>query len=296
MCGSLWNETDFDMKLKPQRLKSRTKYLKLVNKFDFCKAEGYVGLSQKQKRRAKWLKKRLCNSLELKCKRCHHKMLIAVQRPSTRKAREQQLLGREKPAAPLVAEAPGPLKRKKKRKDKTAGLKIPKTEQQSTNVERSVPEHNNRLKELERIVKTNKDLLNSMHRNILIDPVGETRQTGSDLWTFKPKELSTKSTNNIAICRNNSVLQNCKIKEKAANNSTVTKNTRKLSSKTCLQLNGRSPNGWKNHPDFPKKGSISKTQQKNKIVQLAAMLKKCSRGDSGFNGGVDQNRLQTLLK
>lgn len=283
MCGSLWHRSDFDMKLKPQRLRNRTKYLKLIEKFDASKPEISSGLSQKQRRRAKWLKKRLGSFVDITCKQCNHKSSIKLNKPLVRRKLKGKEEKNKKIVTTILLAEQQRQKKGKKPKDKNAGLKLPvlRKPEMLVQISRRTDLQDDQRKET---ITTNNTLQKSTN-NVA-------KLTNCNL---KLTHNSTKSVNKTTKPTNNRL--------KATNSDSrtmkqVPKNTNKLQvNAKGQQSNGRTSlnnnSNCKKSVPAAKTKTISKTQQKNSILQLAALLKKKT---SNFNQGLDHNRLSLLLK
>ncbi|XP_055852479.1 translation initiation factor IF-2 [Episyrphus balteatus] len=109
-CSSIWSESKFSLSLKPLRIHSK-KAEKLVDKLN----KDQKSLSKKQKKRAKWLKKKICNTVEIKCEFCQTKTKQTLIRTKVKLKIEEK--------EPKI-EIPIKKKKKKKSKDKSAGLKL----------------------------------------------------------------------------------------------------------------------------------------------------------------------------
>ncbi|XP_055904352.1 ribosomal L1 domain-containing protein CG13096 [Eupeodes corollae] len=109
-CSSIWSESKFSLSLKPLRIHSQ-KAEKLVEKLK----TDQKSLSRKQKKRAKWLKKKICNNVEITCEFCKLKTKQALI-----KTKEKIKTEEKEPEIEI------PTKKKKKKKDKSAGLKLDK--------------------------------------------------------------------------------------------------------------------------------------------------------------------------
>ncbi|XP_036331865.1 uncharacterized protein LOC118743358 [Rhagoletis pomonella] len=242
-CSSKWNESDFQMKLKPQQIAHSTKARKQIEKlYDAKKStENRRALTRKQRKRAKWLSKRVLNSVEIQCELCKHKTKLPMQKPS-RKERDSKMTEVTELDEILVPETvtPAPVKNKKKKKknkDKTAGLKLDKVQVNAAKI--SAP---------------NKDVAPTKpHTN------------AASITTDTPKGAAA----NAKPQSNN----------KSANKADATKKQAKPTAKLSQPLKAKK----KNAKAAAAPNIQSKTQQKNSLLQLAAMLKAQTANKSGEN-------------
>ncbi|XP_053963561.1 uncharacterized protein LOC128866682 [Anastrepha ludens] len=128
-CSSKWDETNFQMKLKPQQVALTTKVKKQLEKlYEANKStESRRTITKKQRKRAKWLRKRVLSNVEMQCELCQHKTLLTLHKPSRgeRESRTLETAELEESTIVETVPAPTPVKTKKnKSKDKTAGLKL----------------------------------------------------------------------------------------------------------------------------------------------------------------------------
>lgn len=240
-CGSFWGESNFKLKVKRQRLRTRPRYLKLVEKFDSSRTKGTAsGLTQKQKKRAKWLKKRMFNAMDIICGQCDHKSSVRMTKPFLSRKAQKMMFAKEEEQEKVEEECEAEVenvgKRKRKSKVKNAGLKIP------------VAKDQNKLQDNKR-----EDCADSQEKKAKINTTAKKAVIAN---TY-PKKLQANSTQPKTI--------------------------------------SNSDKNRKKPPQSQQKVIISKTQQKNSILQLAALLKKKNES-TGYKMGVDQDRLQRLLK
>lgn len=274
MCGSFWNESDFDMKVKPQRLRNKMKYLKLIDKFDARKPEGASGLNQKQRRRAKWLKKRLGTFVEIICKHCKHKSSIKLNKPLLKRKQEKQEVKNSKIEKTALCAEEKKAHKNKKPKDKNAGLKIPELTKPETLVKTNIKTT------LEDTLRDNKKKTTIVNNNL-------SKSTNN---TLKTSNNSTKSTTNTLKITNKQAPKSIKQAPKNTNKLQVNAKIKQSNIKTFLN---NIKNSSKKAVPTNKTNTISKTQQKNSILQLATLLKKKT---TNFIQGLDQNRLNALVK
>ncbi|XP_011192721.2 uncharacterized protein LOC105218685 [Zeugodacus cucurbitae] len=137
-CSSKWNETNYKMFLKPQQIAYSTKARKQIEKLQEAKTsiENRRALTRKQRKRAKWLQKRVLNSVVIQCELCAHKTKIEMQKPNKTESNNETTDTTElEDIVPTETVAPTPVnlkKKKKKNKDKTAGLKLDKSKNLAT--------------------------------------------------------------------------------------------------------------------------------------------------------------------
>ncbi|XP_067630390.1 uncharacterized protein [Eurosta solidaginis] len=134
-CCSKWNETDYRMRLKPQEIAKSTKAKKQIAKLNEPRSgiEQCRVLTRKQRKRAKWLQKRVGNSMEMQCEFCQHKTTIEMNKPSRkeRELRKSKVTDLDEQKQTTCKAVPSTAvkiknKKKKKNKDKSAGIKVEK--------------------------------------------------------------------------------------------------------------------------------------------------------------------------
>lgn len=165
-CGNQWSDGNYQLHLKPQRLANNAKRRRLIAQLDVIKAKQPKGsgrLSTAARKRAKWIKKRMCsgvvsagNSLSLSlslllnaslfpqavdCAVCKHKTLLPLEKP---KKRSKSDVTSETIPTTTTTVTPETAKKKMKKKKKqapnnnnkdiNAGLKLakPQKQQQTT--------------------------------------------------------------------------------------------------------------------------------------------------------------------
>lgn len=80
-CSRFWGDNDFTMRIRSQSAVYNSKVRKLISKLDEAQSQNKPELlSRKQKRRAKWLKKRTTSCVELYCNLCKRKTIIRMQK------------------------------------------------------------------------------------------------------------------------------------------------------------------------------------------------------------------------
>ncbi|XP_049308214.1 uncharacterized protein LOC125777427 [Bactrocera dorsalis] len=132
-CCSKWSETNYKMFLKPQQIAYSTKAKKQIEKLNEAKTsiEKRRALTRKQRKRAKWLQKRVLSSVVIECELCQHKTSIKLEKPGKTEndSENKDNIDLEEIATPesITTTLVNAKKKKKKIKDKTAGLKVDKT-------------------------------------------------------------------------------------------------------------------------------------------------------------------------
>ncbi|CAD7014487.1 unnamed protein product [Ceratitis capitata] len=157
-CSSKWNETNFRMKLNPQEITYSAKAKRQIEKLYNAKSgiENRRALTRKQRKRAKWLKKRVMNSVEIQCELCQHKTRIEMHKPNKREPESGTMKcnADENDLPELITSTPVTAKTKKKKnksKDKTAGLKIEKVQMvTSKNVTANIVDNKNRINNIKK--------------------------------------------------------------------------------------------------------------------------------------------------
>ncbi|XP_030387399.1 uncharacterized protein LOC115634014 isoform X2 [Scaptodrosophila lebanonensis] len=125
-CGNQWSDGNNQLHLRPQRLTDRAKYRKLVAKLDATDKDKQLKgtLSTKQRKRAKWIKKRLASNVEVNCF-CGHKTFLTLEKP-----KKPEKTTRSEKNAPKTKAAE--LNKKSKNTIINTKLKKPKSEKQKT--------------------------------------------------------------------------------------------------------------------------------------------------------------------
>lgn len=121
-CGLPWTDIDYELKLRHRQVSLHSaKTKKLLYKLEKSKETPGSGLlKHNEMKRAKWLQKRINNRMEILCKHCNKKTFIEMKKP---KAKEQATSLQQNKAT-LVEDVQRTKRKKKKSKNKTAGLKL----------------------------------------------------------------------------------------------------------------------------------------------------------------------------
>lgn len=123
-CSSFWSESEFSLKLNSQQVANNSKTRKLIDMLDKSKDVNFKGnLSRKQINRAKWLKKRLTNSIEINCYQCKRKSLVKMEKPENKIKETTEINTQFQNTDNLKDQIKKP--KKKKIKCERSGLKIP---------------------------------------------------------------------------------------------------------------------------------------------------------------------------
>lgn len=247
-CGCFWHESEFKLKPHSQQVPVRSKALKLIAKLEETNQEHSQNvLRGKQRRRAKWLKKRITNYMKVKCELCHHTTLIKMEKPQKKKRLNTNAnlpMEEEETVSDVHLKS---IKKKKNKANKNAGLNIPK---QHFEQEKHQP------------AKTQTVFIRSKPSVAATKQINETKFVSKQP-TVKPKSNSTRITQSPATKAN-------------SNKKHKSKQSSKIST--------------------PPVAVQSKTQRKNSLLQLAALLKQQTTSDRTETTKSTQKRLEALLK
>uniref|UniRef100_A0A1A9VL16 Uncharacterized protein n=1 Tax=Glossina austeni TaxID=7395 RepID=A0A1A9VL16_GLOAU len=247
-CGCFWHESEFKLKPQSQQVPVRTKALKLIAKLEETNQEHSQNvLRGKQRRRAKWLKKRITNYMKVKCELCHHTTLIKMEKPQTKKRLNKNAnlpMEEEETVSDVHLKS---IKKKKNKANKNAGLNIPKQHCEQ---------------EKQQSVKAQTVLIKSKPSVAATKQINETKFVSKQP-TVKPKSNNTRITQSPATKAN-------------SNKKHKSKQSSKIST--------------------PPVAVQSKTQRKNSLLQLAALLKQQTTSDGTETAKSTQKRLEALLK
>nr|XP_014098944.2 uncharacterized protein LOC106623845 [Bactrocera oleae] len=191
------------MFLKPQQIAYSTKAKKQIEKLHEAKTsiEKRRALTRKQRKRAKWLQKRVLSSVVIECELCKHKTSIEMQKPSKtgRDSENTETADLEETATPESI-TPTPVdakKKKKKNKDKTAGLKLDKS--------KNLTKTNNKIQAKTSVIKQNVPAatIKPLPSNKVVTKVNpsnkvttkSTTNLSQPLKTKKRKQKKAKTTN-----------------------------------------------------------------------------------------------------
>ncbi|KAI9577608.1 uncharacterized protein LOC119641379 [Glossina fuscipes] len=249
-CGCFWHESEFKLKPHSQQVPVRAKALKLIAKLEETNQEHYKNvLTGKQRRRAKWLKKRITNYMKVKCELCQHKTLIKMEKPQKKKRLNKNAnlpIEEEETVSDVHLKS---IKKKKNKANKNAGLNKPK---QHFDQEKHLP------------VKTPTVLIPSK------PSVEATKQINKTKFVSKQPTVKSKS-NNARITQSQSP-------------ATKVNSSKKHKSKQSSKIS------------TPPVAVQSKTQRKNSLLQLAALLKQQTTSNRTETAKSTQQRLEALLK
>uniref|UniRef100_A0A1B0AXF9 Uncharacterized protein n=1 Tax=Glossina palpalis gambiensis TaxID=67801 RepID=A0A1B0AXF9_9MUSC len=249
-CGCFWHESEFKLKPHSQQVPVTAKALKLIAKLEETNQEHYKNvLTGKQRRRAKWLKKRITNYMKVKCELCQHKTLIKMEKPQKKKRLNKNAnlpIEEEETVSDVHLKS---IKKKKNKANKNAGLNKPK---QHFDQEKHLP------------VKTPTALIPSK------PSVEATKQINKTKFVSKQPTVKSKS-NNARITQSQSP-------------ATKVNSSKKHKSKQSSKIS------------TPPVAVQSKTQRKNSLLQLAALLKQQTTSNRTETAKSTQQRLEALLK
>ncbi|KAL9917574.1 uncharacterized protein ACN427_000304 isoform 1-T5 [Glossina fuscipes fuscipes] len=249
-CGCFWHESEFKLKPHSQQVPVRAKALKLIAKLEETNQEHYKNvLTGKQRRRAKWLKKRITNYMKVKCELCQHKTLIKMEKPQKKKRLNKNAnlpIEEEETVSNVHLKS---IKKKKNKANKNTGLNKPK---QHFDQEKHLP------------VKTPTVLIPSK------PSVEATKQINKTKFVSKQPTVKSKS-NNARITQSQSP-------------ATKVNSSKKHKSKQSSKIS------------TPPVAVQSKTQRKNSLLQLAALLKQQTTSNRTETAKSTQQRLEALLK
>lgn len=142
-CCSKWSETNYKMFLNPQQITYSTKAKKQIQKLQEAKTsiEKRRALTRKQRKRAKWLQKRVMSSVIIECELCQHRTKIELNKPGKKETDSENIdtvdLDESVPPESITTTPINTKKKKKKTKDRTAGLKLDKN--------KNLTENNNKI-------------------------------------------------------------------------------------------------------------------------------------------------------
>lgn len=177
-CSSIWSESTFSMVSKPLQIRSR-KAEKLVEKLNSHQKD----LTRKQKKRAKWLKKKIYNNVVIKCEFCKNKTVQLLQRS------KPKLKVEEKTSDIEVAVK----KKKKKSKDKSAGLKLDKVIVQQTQPKKPLNQPNSKKANKPKVqvskAKIEKSISKTQKQNSLLALAKMLKSQGSTSGTKSNNQL-----------------------------------------------------------------------------------------------------------